>query len=302
MTGDKMNINYEYYRIFYYAAKYKNLTQAAQTLHSSQPNISRTIRLLENGLGCSLFIRSNRGISLTPEGERLYTHVKAAVERIQFAENEISQSASMQNGCVTIGASETALRMVLLPALRQFKQNHPKIRIRILNHLVIQALDSAKRGEVDLSVVVTPPVIERPLLSHPILRFRDILIGGPSYKAFQGKCLTLRELATHPLISLRENTVTFQFYEDFYRRHGLMLLPELQAATTDQILPMVKNDLGVGYIPEIYAEDALEKGEVVRLTLAEEIPVREVCFIENELYPLNIAAKELKTLLLKCRM
>ena len=39
MTGDKMNINYEYYRIFYYAAKYKNLTQAAQTLHSSQPNM-----------------------------------------------------------------------------------------------------------------------------------------------------------------------------------------------------------------------------------------------------------------------
>ena len=62
--------------IFYYVAEYKNLTQAAKVLHNSQPNISRTIKLLENEIGCSLLIRSNRGISLTPEGKKLYFHVK----------------------------------------------------------------------------------------------------------------------------------------------------------------------------------------------------------------------------------
>lgn len=77
-----MNINYEYYRIFYYAAKYKNLTQAAEMLNSNQPNVSRTIKILEHELGCNLLIRSNRGISLTPEGERLYSHIKIAVEQI----------------------------------------------------------------------------------------------------------------------------------------------------------------------------------------------------------------------------
>ena len=60
---------------------------------------------------------------------------------------------------------------------------------------------------------------------------------------------------------------------------------------------MIKNDLGIGYLPKIYAEDALEKGEAYPLTLAEEIPFREICFIENEEYPLSIAARELKSLL-----
>ena len=292
-----MNINYEYYRIFYYAAKYKNFTQAAQILHNSQPNISRTIKLLEHDLGCRLFVRSNRGIALTPEGERLYLHVKAAVERIHFAENEMARSIHMQDGCVTIGASETALYMLLLPVLRQFKKNHPQIRIRILNHLTMQAVESAKRGEVDFAVAVDPPEIEKPLICHPVIQFQDILIGGFAYRMFENKPVTLRDLSALPLISLMENTVTYRFYENFYLRHGRMFLPELQAATTDQILPMIKSDLGIGYLPETYAKEALEKREVFRFLLQEEIPTREICLIENEEYPLNIAAKELKTLL-----
>lgn len=296
-----MNINYEYYRIFYYAAKYRNLTQAAQALHSNQPNVSRTIKLLENNLGCCLFIRSNRGIALTPEGERLYTHVKAAVERIQLAETELAESIQMQDGCVTIGASETALSMLLLPALRQFKKNHPHIRIRIRNHLTRQAVESAKRGEVDFAVAVTPPALEKPLVSYPIMQFRDLLIGGPSYRNFQKKTVTLEELSAYPLICLGEHTMVYQFYENFYLCHGLTFLPELQAATTDQLLPMIKSDLGIGYLPEIYARDALEKGDVFQFLLREEIPSREICFIENEQYPLTIAAKELKELLFRHR-
>ena len=120
-----MNINYEYYRIFYYVAKYKNLTLAADTLHSSQPNISRTIKLLEHNLGCQLLVRSNRGISLTPEGEQLYTHVKIAVERLQTAEEELKMLTGLHRGVVCVGASETALHLLLLPVFKiilPFKQ------------------------------------------------------------------------------------------------------------------------------------------------------------------------------------
>lgn len=294
-----MNVNYEYYRIFYYVAKYKNITQASKALHSNQPNISRAMKLLESEVGCSLFIRSNRGISLTPEGKKLYSHVKIAVEQLQIAENEIAESISMQDGCVTVGASETALRMLLLPVLRFFKKDYPRIRIRILNHLTMQAVESVKSGGVDFAVVATPPNIEKPLISHPILQFRDVLIGGPSYAVFKEKTLTLKDLADFPLICLGEDTMTYQFYEDFYHSHGQILRPELQAATTDQILPMIENDLGVGYMPEIFARDAIEKGAVNQLSLAEEIPSRQICFVENEQYPLSVAANELKSLLMQ---
>lgn len=294
-----MNINYEYYRIFYYVAKFKNLTQAAEFLHNNQPNLSRTIKILEHEMGCKLLIRSNRGISLTPEGELLYAHIKVAVEQIQTAEDEISKFTNMQGGSVTIGASETALRMLVLPVLSVFKKNYPDIRIRILNHLTTQAIESVKKGMVDFSVVTTPAMIEKPLVSYPIIQFKDILIGGPSCASYENKIFSLQEVTSYPLVCLGEGTMTYQFYEDFYRRNNVVWKPELEAATTDQILPMVRNDLGIGYIPGIFAKDALEKKEVYRLHLSGEIPTREICFVENSDQPLTIAAKALKALLMK---
>ena len=73
-----MDISYDYYRTFYYVAKYKSFTGAAEALLNSQPNITRTMKKLEKELGCTLFVRQRHGIALTPEGEKLYAHIFAA--------------------------------------------------------------------------------------------------------------------------------------------------------------------------------------------------------------------------------
>lgn len=289
-----MNISYEYYRIFYYVAKYHNLTLAAEALHNNQPNISRTIKLLEHELGCTLLLRSNRGISLTPEGEQLFSHVKIAVEELQAAEDELSRSAGLQEGTVTIGASETALHMLLLPALNAFKKQYPGVHICIRNHLTAQALDSVKSGLVDFALVVTSAAVSKPLRAIPILAFRDILVGGSDYACLTGTPRSLRELSACPLICLGEHTTTYQLYERFYRSLQLPFCPELEAATADQILPMIKNNLGIGFLPEIYAREALKKKEVFLIPIEEQLPLRKICLVENGRYPLSRAARELK--------
>ena len=75
-------ISYDYYRIFYYVAQYKSFTKAAEMLDNNQPNITRCMNNLESEIGCKLFVRSNRGITLTPEGERLYEHVAAGFQLV----------------------------------------------------------------------------------------------------------------------------------------------------------------------------------------------------------------------------
>ena len=77
-----MDINFEYYKIFYYVAKYKNITRAAAALGSNQPNVTRVMKLLEEGLQCKLLGREARGIALTQEGERLYAHVEVAFHQL----------------------------------------------------------------------------------------------------------------------------------------------------------------------------------------------------------------------------
>ena len=68
-----MAIPYDYYRIFYYVAQHKSFTKAAEALGNNQPNITRCMNNLEQDLGCKLFVRTNHGVSLTPEGQRLYS-------------------------------------------------------------------------------------------------------------------------------------------------------------------------------------------------------------------------------------
>ena len=87
-----MAANLEYYKVFYYVAKYKNMTKAAAALMSNQPNVTRVMNLLEAQLGCRLIVRSNRGITLTAEGQQLYAHVSSAFEQIQMGEQELEQA------------------------------------------------------------------------------------------------------------------------------------------------------------------------------------------------------------------
>ena len=115
-----MDISYEYYRIFYYVAECGNLSAAARLLLSNQPNLTRTIKKLESALGCPLFIRSRTGMKLTADGERLYTHIRIAMEHIDAAEAELTKDRSLQSGTVYVAASEVALRCLQLPILKKY--------------------------------------------------------------------------------------------------------------------------------------------------------------------------------------
>src|SRR5574344_451917 len=156
MRGTAMNISYDYYRVFYYVAKYKSFTGAYKTLLNNQPNITRMMKKLDEELGCTLFVRQRHGIILTPEGEKLYAHVSVAFEHILCGEEEIAREKSLQSGMVTVVASEIALHSVLLPVLKAFGKNYPGIRIKILSQSPPQAKKKKKKGLADLAIVTEP--------------------------------------------------------------------------------------------------------------------------------------------------
>ena len=292
-------VPYDYYRTFYYAAKYRSFTRAAEILLSSQPNVTRAMNNLEQELGCRLFVRSNRGIALTPEGERLYGHVRIAWEQLLAGEYELSRERRLESGYVSIGASEIALHELLLPVLRKFRLTYPGIHIQVTNHSTPQAVAAVKSGLVELAVVSTDQTSMKPLSLTRLSDFRDILAAGPSYRRLRGRSLSIRELAGYPLICLGRNTASYEFYNRLFAEHETILEPAVEAATTDQILPMIRYDLGLGFIPESFAREALEQGEILALKLEEEIPCRHICLLKDKNRPLSTAALELEKFILQ---
>lgn len=212
----KMEVTYDYYRIFYYAAKYKSFSQAATILMSNQPNVTRAIHNLESQLGCRLFIRSNRGAELTPEGERLYSHVAIAYDHLHAAELELENEKKLEQGTVTIGVSEIALHLLLLPVLGEFRRKYPKIRLRISSYTAPQAIQTVRNGLSDFAVASTPAEVKKPLKAIPLLSFKEILVANAAYKDMFKEPVSLKKLVEYPFICLGKNTSTYDFYTRFF--------------------------------------------------------------------------------------
>ncbi len=289
-----MDISYDYYRIFYYVAKYGNLSQAAKRLVNSQPNLTRAIKNLESQLDCPLFSRTNRGMKLTPEGEKLYAHVRIAYEHIEAGEAEITASKNMHNGTVYVAASEVALRCLLLPILKQYRLLYPGVRIRISNHSTPQAIAALKDGVADLAVVTTPTVRSASMTEQKLMDIREVAVCSPALADFQGRKVPLSELQTYPIISLGTGTKSFEFYSAFFASQGLPYHPDIEASTADQILPMVEADLGIGFVPEQFL--SLSEHLTV-IDLQEEIPKRSICLVKRKEQALSLAARELERMI-----
>lgn len=294
-----MFINYDYYRIFYYVAKYGSFTQAANVLMDNQSNITRIITNLETELGCELFVRTNKGATLTPEGEKLLVHVNAAAEELRLGEDEICAGKGLDSGTITVSVSETALHGGLLRVLHSFRSKYPGIKIRILNFSTPQAISSLHSGIADLAIVTSPTGSSKPLQETRIKTFSEVLVCGTEFTDMKYKRLRFSDLQSYHFICLGRDTKTFEFYNKLFVKEDLVLSPDMEAATTDQLLLMVKNNLGLGFLPDIIARPAIEAGEVIELRFEDSIPKRYICLLKNTENSLSAAAKEFEKAVLE---
>ena len=232
-----MFISYDHYRIFYFVAKFGCFTKAAEILLSNQPNLTRTVRSLETSLGCTLFERSNKGVRLTPDGEKLYDHISIAFEHIEAGEQEISSKNSLKKGVLSIGASENALRCFLLPILNEYRQKYPGIQIKISNVSTPSAVTMLKSALVDLAFVTTP-IESDPELSRKNLRsLREVAVCGDAFSSLANSDtpVSFRRIAKKPIVSLGPKTSTYEFYLKLFIEHGASFSSDIEAATADQI-------------------------------------------------------------------
>lgn len=285
----------DHYRIFYQVARCGNITQAAAALYNSQPNVTHSIKCLEEALGCTLFLRSNKGVRLTPEGELLFSHVAPAMEHLARGEEELLLETRLRTGSVSIGASEVALRCLLLPVLRKFRLEFPGIQVRVTNHSTPQAIRALEEELVDLAVVTTPAEPGKDIRKTDLRQFRETAVCSPGLGLFPARPIALEELAQYPLISLGRDTTSYRLYETWFHEQGLPFHPDIEAATADQILPLVKNDLGIGFVPEAFLENDTEG--VRRIFLQVPTPVRRICLLRRSDRSLRPAARKFLELL-----
>lgn len=296
-----MQIPLDSYKVFYHVAQYQSFTKAAEILYSNQPNVTRTIKNLEQALGCALFHRTSRNVRLTPEGEELFSHIAPAMRQIQTGQDSLLMHSTMKMGTVSIGVSEIALHHILLPVLERFRGEYPNIRLRILNSNSHQAMSALKEHLVDMAVLTLP--IEEPdqFKRMDLAAFGEIPVCSKQYAHRFPDAVSLQELSQHPIISLCPGSSTYRFYTEWFQTQGLTFTPEIEAATADQILPLVLANLGIGFITEQAASNAVSSGSVVPLCLNVQPPLRTISLLKRKDTFTSIAAAKLEEMILECR-
>ncbi len=274
-----MEQNLSSYRIFYAVANTGNISKAAKELYISQPAISKSIQKLEENVGIKLFERSSRGVSLTPEGELLYTHVKSAFETLALGEDKLRRSISLGVGNLAIGVSSTLCKYILLPYLKEFIKKYPHISISIACHSTNQTLKLLEDGRLDIGLVGKPDFLKN-IDFYPLREIEDIFVATRDYL----HNLKLRGverqyiLQSSTLLLLDQENMTRQYIDGYFQGSHTVIQDIIEVSNMDLLIEMSKISLGIGCVIREFVQNELLAGTLVEIPLTLHIQKRFVGF------------------------
>lgn len=293
-----MNVNLEYYKIFYHVATEQSITGASKRLCISQPAVSQAVKQLEQVLGIELFTRRAKGVSLTRAGTLLYSYVKSGYESILAGEEQLVKMMNLEYGEVRIGASDMSLQFYLLPYLERFHQLYPEIKVTVTNAPTPQTVDHLNQGRIDFGVVTKPLQVDSKFDVFCVRKIQDVFVAGEKFRDLQGRKLDYKELSELSLICLEGDTSTRRYVDHFLEENHVSVTPEFELATSDMIVQFAMRNLGIGSVVEDFARKQLDSGELFKLEFKKQIPERDMCLLIDKRSTMSVAASKLRELLL----
>lgn len=286
-----MDINYELYKVFYYVATSLSFSEASKRLFISQSAVSQSVKSLEKKLGCQLFFRSTKKVSLTPKGEILLRHIEPAMHLINRGESQLLESDTAGGGQLRIGASDTICRYFLVPYLKKFHKDFPNVHIRVTNQTSIGCVNLLENGQVDMIVTNYPNTRLNHRFHTQIIRdFSDIFIVGRKYfpALMKQNSFTLKQLLDYPILMLDRNSTTSEFLHSLFQKQQLDLIPEIELSSNDLLIDLARIGLGIAFVPDYCIPETAK--DLYTLPLAEELPKRHIAISYNEELPVSPAA------------
>jgi len=226
-----------------------NLTEAAKSLHTSQPGVSKAIIELEEELGVDIFTRHGKRIrGLTEPGRAVLKSVEMIMQEIEGLKRIGKEFAAQDSGSLTIATTHTQARYSLPKVVQAFTQKFPKVRLSLLQGNPKQVSEMVLRDQADLAIATESITSVDGLISIPCYQWEHVLIVTADHPLLKSKSVTLEEIATYPIITYDSAfTGRAKIDQAFSLRH---LQPDvlLEAIDADVIKTYVELGLGVGII------------------------------------------------------
>ncbi len=237
-----------------------NVTAAAEALFTSQPGVSKQIRLLEDELGVDIFVRNGKHLAeITPAGLRILECTRRLLEEVQNIRQVADEFHDADRGDLSIATTHTQARYALPKVIQPFRKHYPRVSLHLHQGSPPQIAKMAAEGQADFAIATEAMHHFETLVMLPCYHWNRCVLVRPDHPLAKIKKLSLEQIAEHPVI-----TYTFGFtgrskLDQAFSARGLKPNVVLTAVDADVIKAYVRLGLGIGITANMAYDPQLDK-------------------------------------------
>ncbi len=253
-------------RYFVQVARSGGFSAASLALDVAQPALSRQVKALEQELGVSLFHRTGRGATLTVAGRLLLEGADAILKEAGRVTDELRALGGVAAGSAVVGAPPTVGRVLTVGLMRRFRQEHPRLDLRVVEGLSGHMADWLRTGKVDVAVLFEDPKVAA-VMAEPVVEESLAAVGRPG--AAPGDVLRLAELEGRPLVLPSRAHSLRRLMEEAAARAGFRLTIGFEIDSLHAMLEAARQGLGLTIVPLASVREDLARGDLAAWPIVE---------------------------------
>jgi LysR family cys regulon transcriptional activator len=236
-----------------------NVSQTAQSLYTSQPGISKQIRLLEDELGVEIFSRSGKHLTrITPAGESILKTAGEIIRKVESIKSVAQEFCDEKKGALAVATTHTQCRYVLPEVISRFLEKFPEVALHMHQGTPMQISELAADGTADFAIATEAMELYSDLIMMPCYSWNRAILLPKSHPLAQVSEISLEDLSRFPLV-----TYTFGFtgrskLDEAFNAAGLAPRVVLTAADADVIKTYVRLGMGVGIVAKMAYDETID--------------------------------------------
>jgi len=268
-------------KIFYFAAKYGNLSLAAEALYITQPAVTKGIQRLQEYYGVKFVNRFGKKLALTDAGEILYDIAEKIFEMESQAEESISDFQQQKRGHIRIHSSESFGAYYLPSIINRFSKANPHIRISVNILPTEQVVENSISLNNDLGFI-SSPVEHNKVTVREVLEDRLVIVAPPDHPLTRKGSLEPRDLKGQSMIMHEKGSATRIFVDDFIRKNDISITIPLELSSNMAIKKAVQERIGIAMISRKIVSEEIQRGELKAILFSNQQMKRKFYMVHHK--------------------
>jgi DNA-binding transcriptional LysR family regulator len=276
-------LNFNQFRIFYYAAKHLNFTRAAADLFITQPAVTAQIKAFEEYCGFKVFKKKGRINWLTDEGSTLLRYARTIFTLEKDIEGAIEDMRKLKRGVLRIGTTKAYARYFMPWMLSSFHGKYPKIKIELNEGSSLDMALSLLEFKNEVAIVAKTEDIQG-IRYIPFSQEEMVLVSAPDHHLAQKEEIFFQELTEEPIIMKDRGSGTRKLVDQLFARNNCAPNILMEVSNSEFIKELVHRGDGVSFLVRESVAAELAEGKLAAIRLKEENFFLDVsiCYIENQ--------------------